>query len=202
MMDGAKGRSRARIYLASRSPRRRELLAQIGVDTELVTVAVDERPRAGEAAEDYVLRLAREKAAAGWQAVTAAKQPRLPVLGADTAVVVDGDILGKPVDREHGLAMLARLSGREHRVLTAVALCRGETACRLSETRVCFREIGADERRAYWDTGEPADKAGAYGIQGHGALFVRHIAGSYSGVVGLPLWETGELLAAAGIRLL
>ncbi|HEB57934.1 MAG TPA: septum formation inhibitor Maf [Gammaproteobacteria bacterium] len=192
--------SDAHIYLASRSPRRRELLAQVGIRCEVVTVEVDETPRAGEAPADYALRLACEKAAAGWQAVGASGTR--PVLGADTVVVIDDAILGKPVDREAGLAMLARLSGREHRVLTAVALCRGETQSRLSETRVFFRPLGEAECRVYWDSGEPADKAGGYGIQGRGAIFVTRIEGSYSGVVGLPLYETAELLAAAGIRVL
>ncbi|MDX1252351.1 MAG: septum formation inhibitor Maf [Gammaproteobacteria bacterium] len=186
------------IYLASSSPRRRELLEQIGIGYQILNVEVDETPRQNEAPELYVSRLALAKARAGWQ--TLAAQPRRPVLGADTAVVVEGEVLGKPRDREDGLAMLERLSGRCHHVLTAVSLVDEEReAARLSVSRVTFRAITAEERAAYWDSGEPAGKAGAYAIQGRAAIFVAYLEGSYSGVMGLPLYETSELLAEFGI---
>ncbi|MFZ5594938.1 MAG: Maf family protein [Pseudomonadota bacterium] len=186
------------IYLASSSPRRRELLEQIGIGYQILSAEVDEALRQNEAPELYVSRLALAKARAGWQ--TLAAQPRRPVLGADTAVVVDGDVLGKPRDRDDGLAMLERLSGRSHHVLTAVSLVGEEReAVRLSVSRVTFRAISAEERAAYWDSGEPAGKAGAYAIQGRAAIFAVYLEGSYSGVMGLPLYETGELLAEFGI---
>lgn len=188
------------LYLASASPRRRELLRQVGIRSRRLRISVDERPRPGEDARDYVQRLAIAKARAGWEAL-GRRAPR-PVLGADTAVVLDGEILGKPRDRDHGLAMLERLSGRRHRVLSGVAVCwQGRLQHRLQESAVAFRDIGARERQCYWATGEPVDKAGAYAIQGRGALFVKHLEGSYSGVMGLPLYETWELLAALGIEL-
>lgn len=185
------------ICLASRSPRRRELLDQIGIPHQVVTITVDETPRPGEAPAEYVIRLALEKARAGRrQAGTA----MLPVLAADTAVVVDDQVLGKPAGRDDAVAMLRRLSGRSHKVLTGVALAwDGRIDSRLSVSRVVFRPIGRDEAAAYWASGEPADKAGGYAIQGLGALFVERLEGSYSGVMGLPLFETGELLALAGI---
>jgi septum formation protein len=182
------------IHLASQSPRRRELLAQIGIRHDVIAVEVDETPRAGEAPAEYVLRLALAKARAGHRL-----RPDRPVLGADTAVVQDDRILGKPLDRQDAAAMLAQLSGREHRVLTAVALVGDREETRLSVSRVRFRPIDAAEAAAYWETGEPADKAGGYAVQGLGALFVESIGGSYSGVMGLPLFETGELLRRAGI---
>jgi len=184
------------LYLASASPRRRELLEQIGVPVRLVSCAVDEQVLAGEAAMDYVQRVTRDKVQAGVRQAPAGAV----VLAADTAVVLDGRILGKPLDREQGLAMLRALSGREHSVITAVAVARGSDV-RLQPviTQVRFRPLGEAEMSAYWDTGEPADKAGGYGIQGLGAVFVAHIAGSYSGVVGLPLMETAELLAEFAI---
>jgi septum formation protein len=182
------------IHLASLSPRRRALLAQIGIRHDVVPVVVDEATRPGEAPAEYVLRLALAKARAG-----RARQDDRPVLGADTAVVVEDRILGKPRDRDDALAMLATLSGREHRVLTAVALVGGREETRLSVSHVRFRVVAAAEAAAYWETGEPADKAGGYAVQGLGAIFVESIAGSYSGVMGLPLFETGELLRRAGI---
>jgi septum formation protein len=182
------------IHLASHSPRRRELLAQIGVRHDVLPVDVDESLHPGEAPAAYVLRLALAKARAGH-----ALRPDRPVLGADTAVVVDDRILGKPLDRADGIAMLGRLSGREHRVLTAVALVGAREETRLCVSHVRFRRIADAEAAAYWETGEPADKAGGYAVQGVGALFVESIAGSYSGVMGLPLFETGELLRHAGI---
>ena len=187
------------LVLASASPRRRELLAQIGVPHRVLAVDLDEGRLPGEAVEAFVQRLALDKALAGWHALPAVE--RGPVLGADTLVVLDGEPLGKPLDRDDALTMLARLSGRSHEVLTAVALVGpGAPQVRLSRSRVTFRATSAAERRAYWDSGEPADKAGAYGIQGLGAIFVANLEGSYSGVMGLPLFETAGLLAEAGIH--
>lgn len=184
------------IYLASRSPRRAELLRQVGVVFELIELDVDESVEPGEQAADYVRRVAEEKAWAG----IGVRERALPILGADTAVVVDGDILGKPSGREEALGMLARLSGRTHRVLSSVAVADGDSChVALNETRVTFRSLAPAEAAAYWATGEPADKAGAYGIQGMGAIFVERIEGSYSGVMGLPLFETARLLERYGI---
>lgn len=188
----------ATLYLASGSPRRRELLAQIGVPHVTLIASIDETLLPGEAASAYVERLAREKALAGL--VSLAEPANACVLGADTAVVLDGRILGKPADRDDALATLALLSGREHEVLTAVSLAdasRCET--RVVSSRVRFRPIAPAEREAYWASGEPADKAGSYAIQGLGAVFVSRVEGSYSAVVGLPLLETAELLAGFGI---
>ena len=183
--------------LASASPRRSLLLTQIGVRHRIVPADIDERRHAGEAVEECVLRLAREKA----QQVSARlRTPAPPVLGADTAVVIDGEMLGKPRDAEHALAMLARLSGREHAVISAVALAHeGTLTTRLSHSTVHFRALSAAECAAYWDSGEPRDKAGAYAIQGLGAVFVQSLQGSYSGVMGLPLFETAALLTAAAV---
>ena len=176
--------------LASASPRRRELLAQIGARFQVAAVDLDETPLPGEPPEDYVGRLARAKALAG-----SARFPDLPVLAADTTVTVDGQPMGKPADEAEAVAMLMALSGRAHSVHTAVAMVQGaRAALRHSHTRVRFRALRPAECRAYWRTGEPADKAGGYGIQGLGAVFVEAIEGSYSGVVGLPLAETWELL--------
>ena len=195
--------SNNRFYLASRSPRRRELLIQAGFNyAELPQGAadVDETPKAGEAAEDYVLRVARDKAAAGWRAVAAHGLAALPVLTADTTVVIDGAIIGKPDDARHAVAMLAQLSAREHQVLTAVALANAAgVTTRLSVSTVEFRAISLAEIEHYVATGEPLDKAGAYGVQGRAAIFIRAIRGSYSGIMGLPLFETAELLGALGI---
>ncbi len=187
------------LLLASGSPRRRKLLEQLGLSFESLSVDIDEAHRAGELQEDFVQRLALEKAQAGWQRA----QRGLPVLGADTVVELDGAILGKPPDKTTALAMLKMLSGREHTVLTGVALVMGRRqAQRMSRTRVRFRHISAQECETYWLSGEPCDKAGAYAIQGRAAAFVRELHGSYSGVVGLPLFETAELLREFGIRVL
>lgn len=184
------------IRLASRSPRRRELLAQIGIDFELVEVEIDERPGDGEPARALVERLARAKAEAG--RARAGDGP--PVLGADTEVVVDGQVLGKPRDRAAAMGMLERLSGREHEVWSGIALASdADLAAEVVRTRVRMRALGRDEMHAYWASGEPAGKAGAYAIQGRGAVFVESIEGSYSNVVGLPLFETARLLWRFGI---
>ncbi len=187
------------LYLASASPRRRELLRQIGVRYRLLRLAVDETPLAEESPHAYVARLALLKARSG----CARLGRRLPalVLGADTAVVVEGAIFGKPRDRADGLAMLARLSGREHQVLSAVALATPERdAVRVQDSRVRFRALTPAECLAYWDSGEPQDKAGSYGIQGRAAAFIVELQGSYSGVMGLPLFETAELLREFGVH--
>ena len=187
------------IYLASNSPRRRELLDQIGVRYAWLDSGVDEARHSEEAAEVHVLRLALSKARAGLSSI--GERPLLPVLGADTIVVLDDAILGKPQTFEQGMEMLERLSGRTHRVLTAVALVDGEReASRLSVSNVSFREVAADEAQRYWETGEPWDKAGGYAIQGRGAIFIERLEGSYSGVMGLPLFETAHLLEEFGIQ--
>jgi septum formation protein len=193
----------SRFYLASRSPRRRELLAQAGfVYAELPAGAadVDESPRTGEAPVDYVLRIAREKAAAGWRAVAGGGFGPRPVLTADTTVVLDREIIAKPDDAAHAQAMLRRLSGRVHEVLTAVALAHAAgVATRLSASTVEFRGLTAAEIERYVATGEPLDKAGGYAVQGRAAIFIKAINGSYSGIMGLPLFETADLLGTLGI---
>ncbi len=185
------------IYLASASPRRSALLDQIGVAHRVQPVDVDETAQSGELPGEYVRRLAVLKAETLWQQLAAAQ--RQPVLGADTAVVLDDELLGKPRDEQDCVRMLGLLSGRTHRVFTAVAL-RASDGCqsRVNISEVTFRELADDEIRRYWRSGEPADKAGAYAVQGRAALFIERIAGSYSGIMGLPLFETGELLAAIG----
>jgi septum formation protein len=186
------------VYLASGSPRRRELLLQIGVPFQVVAAAVDEGVLPGEPPAAYVMRLAAAKADAGWERNRGAAP--IPVLAADTAVVLDGKILGKPSNQEDAGDMLQQLSGRTHAVLTAVALRAPEgTQSRLSRSEVTFRDIAAGEALAYWETGEPCDKAGAYAIQGRAAIFISDLRGSYSGVMGLPLFETAELLSRAGV---
>ncbi len=185
------------LLLASTSPRRREILGALRLDFDVCHVDIDETPLPGESAEAMVLRLATAKVEA------ADKGPSTLVLGADTAVVIDDQILGKPVDEADCLAMLDMLSGRPHRVVTGVALSAAAgTATAVSTTDVYFREISRDEALAYWQSGEPCDKAGAYAIQGLGGAFVTRIDGSYSGVVGLPVFETLQLLSAAGLTVL
>lgn len=186
------------LYLASASPRRRELLAQIGVAYHSLPVDIDETPEPAESAGAYVQRLAREKALVALARLNHSQSDC--VLGADTTVVLDGQIMGKPRSRDEGLAMLAALSRRTHQVLTAVAVAT-DARCevRLVESQVTFREITQAEAERYWASGEPADKAGGYAIQGLGAVFVRELQGSYSGVVGLPLCETAQLLASFGV---
>ncbi|HEY9381741.1 MAG TPA: Maf family protein [Burkholderiales bacterium] len=192
-----------RIYLASRSPRRRELLKQIGVPFDVLVLRehtarirdLDETPHPGEDPQAYVERVCREKAEAGWLRVVQRQLPRLPVLAADTTVCLDNQIFGKPADRAEAVAMLRQLSGREHRVLTAVALAYDTTLnFVLNENVVRFRVLEDDEIGQYVDTGEPYDKAGAYAIQGRAAAFIPEILGSYTGVMGLPLYETATLL--------
>lgn len=186
------------LFLASGSPRRRELLTQIGVAFSVIGADIDETPLSDESPAAYVERLARGKAEAG-RARLSADAPAC-VLGADTAVVLDGKILGKPVDEADAQAMLLSLAGQEHEVLTAIALLDGERCeSRVVRSLVRFRPISVAEANAYWASGEPRDKAGGYGIQGLGAVFVSGLNGSYSSVVGLPLCETAELLGHFGI---
>lgn len=182
------------LCLASASPRRRDLLASIGVTVSVIPSDVDETPKQGESAAAYVKRLAVAKALA------AAPKTLLPVLGSDTAVVVDGTILGKPVNADDAAAMLRQLSNRTHQVLTAVAVTgpKGVLCCCVT-TDVKMRQITAQEISDYWLTGEPADKAGGYAIQGLAAIFVEEIKGSHSAVVGLPLYETAQLLGQQGV---
>jgi len=182
------------VYLASASPRRGELLGQIGVDFEVWPARIDEAQGAGEPPADYVARIARAKAEAVWAVLPVGRQA--PVLAADTIVVADERVFGKPADTAAAAEMLAALSARSHLVLTAVAL-RHDAGCddRLVTSEVRFRATTAAERRAYCLTGEPLDKAGGYGIQGYGAVFIDHLVGSYSAVMGLPLNETAALLA-------
>lgn len=192
------------LILASESPRRSALLTQIGMPHRVMPAHIDERRNEGEPIEQCVRRLAGQKAmqVSALLEATGALDQRQAVLGADTTVVIDQHMLEKPRDREHGLAMLARLSGREHEVLSAVALAHGGTLqTALSCSLVRLRSLGREECEAYWDSGEPHDKAGAYAIQGRGAVFVESLHGSYSGVMGLPLFETAALLAGAGLPL-
>lgn len=181
-------------------------MTQLGVSFEMVSQDVDETRIEGESPEQYVERLALEKAKAGLRSL--GENHCGPVLGADTSVVIDDDVLGKPESKSHAIDMLRRLSGRRHRVLSAVAvvgcdnLGQDRSLVRLSISYVDFRPVTGDECAAYWGTGEPVDKAGAYAIQGKAALFIEKLEGSYSGVMGLPLFETGELLGQLGIEIL
>ncbi len=189
----------ATLYLASGSPRRRELLTQIGVPFLTQIAPIDENALPDEAPLAYVERLARAKAQVGLVALPSTEQA--VVLGADTAVVLDGRILGKPADRDEALSTLRALSGRTHQVLTAVALASAERAeARVVISEVSFRSLCDAELEAYWASGEPCDKAGSYGIQGLAAVFVSRLQGSYSAVVGLPLCETAEMLEAFAIK--
>ncbi|MBE0625413.1 MAG: septum formation inhibitor Maf [Burkholderiales bacterium] len=195
------------IYLASRSPRRRELLRQIGVAHEVLTqrmssergIDVNEDPLPGEKPRDYVVRVCRDKAESGWMRLIQRRLPLRGVLAADTTVCIGDEILGTPADAAEAASFLARLSGREHEVLTAVAFKLVERMeVELSVTAVRFRELGSAEINRYVASGEPMDKAGAYGIQGRAGAFITEIRGSYSGVMGLPLYETALLLQRFG----
>ena len=183
-----------KIYLASGSPRRRELLAQIGVEFDVLPVEVPEVVAAGESAVDYVRRVALDKARAGW--LSPGRVDLRPVLGADTEVVIDGEVQGKPRDRDHGLAMLEKISGRCHEVLSAVAVVMdGREEIAISASKVCFAPMTPEQREDYWDSGEPLGKAGGYAVQGLAAAWIRELHGSFSGVMGLPLFETFSLLS-------
>jgi septum formation protein len=199
------------VYLASRSLRRRELLKQVGVSFEVLLLReatgrpmdLDETPRPGENPVAYVERVADAKAQLAWQRLTQRRLQRHPIIAADTTVAVEGDILGKPAHAEAAAGFLRRLSDRSHVVHTAVAVVLdGRIESRVSSTQVQFRALSEEEIQQYVATNEPMDKAGAYAIQGRAALFVRSLSGSYSGVMGLPLYETGELLARFGHRVL
>ena len=197
----------SRIYLASQSPRRRELLKQVGVRYEALLlrndtrreIDVDETPLDGEIPADYVQRECREKAVVGWNTLALRSLPPFPVLAADTTVALDGKIIGKPDNHKHAAEILHMLSGTQHQVLTAVAIALGERVeMRLSITTITFDTLSEERISRYLHTGEAHDKAGAYGIQGHAGAFVKRIDGSYSGVMGLPLYETIELLKLFG----
>lgn len=197
--------SPARLYLASASPRRRELLTQIGLAHQVLQVPAppgeDEPQHPGESAADYVRRTARDKALRGRDWMRSQALPPLPLLAADTTVILNGVVLGKPADRDDATRILRALSGAAHEVHTAVAVWTGEQLLEaVSVTQVRMRELGDDEIGRYCDSGEPFGKAGAYGIQGLAGTFISHISGSYTGVMGLPLFETSDLLRAAGIQ--
>jgi len=198
------------VYLASQSPRRRDLLRQIGLAPIILPLRnapgrmdVDETPLPEEKALDYVQRLARAKGESALQALSGRRLVPMPIITADTTVTLDGAILGKPANAEEAAAMLRRYSSRSHIVLTAVGVaCKGEIRVAVSESEVSFKPLTEAEIAAYIDTREPFDKAGGYGIQGHAAVFVERISGSYSGVMGLPLYETAELLKGVGLSVL
>lgn len=184
------------LILASASPRRTEILQQIGVRHQIKPADIDESSRAQESPVDYVQRMALEKA----KHIIALSSDTIPVLGADTCVVCDGKIFGKPANKNQSLEMLTALSGRSHQVLTAVAVGNTQRCLlSMSKTEVIFRQITMQECLSYWATGEPKDKAGSYAIQGYGAVFIESIKGSYSGVVGLPIEETSALLQTFGV---
>jgi septum formation protein len=187
------------LYLASKSPRRAELLARLGVDFGVLDLDIPEQRQPGEPAEEYVRRVAREKAGAGLLTVMAV--PHAIVLGADTEVILDDEVFGKPRDADDAAAMLRRLSGRTHHAVTAVSLVNaGREAQAVSVSEVSFAELAEEEIAAYLATGQAEGKAGAYGIQGAAERFVRHLSGSYSGVMGLPLHETSQLLKSFGVQ--
>ena len=199
-----------RIYLASRSPRRRELLAQVGIRFDTIAFRnppredseIDETPYPGETPVDYVQRVAQAKAQHGWRIVGWRKLMPRPVLAADTTLELDGEIIGKPLDGDDAISILHRLSGKTHRVLTGIAVAfEGRLEAALSISEVRFGALDEEEIRRYVDSGEPMDKAGAYGIQGHAGLFVEQLTGSYTGVMGLPPYETGILLRRFGYPL-
>jgi len=202
---------RPSVYLASKSPRRQELLRQLGVEFEELLLReapgrrrdIVEEPRKDEPPLEYVKRIARTKASLGWHRMQRRELPPRPVLGADTEVVLDGAAVGKPADAEAAVAMLVALSGRTHEVITAVAVrWQTQLALAVSTSQVTFRVLSKDEVERYVAIGESLDKAGGYGIQGKAAAFVQHLEGSYSGVMGLPLFETAELLARLGFPVL
>ena len=194
---------KAQLYLGSASPRRQTLLSQLGIRYFALAPSIDEQRMAGESAEAFVTRLAREKARAADKLLRQRGFPRRPVLAADTEVALDDRVLGKPADRIHAREILNTLSDRTHEVLTALALLHeGQLYESISRSNVTFRAISSAEIDAYWASGEPRDKAGAYAIQGIGAIFVSRLEGSYSGVMGLPLYELQQLLTRVGINCL
>lgn len=195
------------IYLASQSPRRRTLIEQLGISYQTISVEVDERQQAGELPADFVTRLACEKARAGWQLVA---EHGIPVVGADTSIILDQQIVGKPTDQQQGIDLLKRYSGNTHLVVTGVAMVGPDGGVsgapivqqvRVNTSLVTFRVVTDRECEQYWQTGEPEGKAGGYAIQGKAAIFIEKIEGSYSGVMGLPLYEFSELISEFGIQL-
>lgn len=198
-----------KIYLASKSPRRRELLRQIGIEFEILQLRehsprgpdVSEAVQPDESPEDYVARVSSEKASFAWQMMHKRRLPLRPVLAADTTVVIDNTILGKPTGSAEAAEMMRQLSGRTHQVMTSIALHHDEQSWQLTQiSEVTFADLSAQTITRYCASHEPYDKAGGYGIQGLAAVFIRHIAGSYSGIMGLPLFETTQLLLEAGIQ--
>ena len=188
------------LYLASASPRRRELLSQLSLEFEAMPSNILEERRAGESPKEYVTRVARDKARYVAGLMKTRALPVFPVLGADTEVVLDGEIFGKPRDRDHGIEMLRRLGGRTHEVLSALCLIHADREhAALSVSRVTFAPLTEAEIAQYWETGEPSGKAGAYAIQGKAAAFIARLEGSYSGVMGLPLHELAVLLKQIGV---
>ncbi|VAW72149.1 Septum formation protein Maf [hydrothermal vent metagenome] len=186
------------LYLCSQSPRRRELLSQMEVTYLLLDVEIDETPIHEESPQEYVARLAKEKAFKGWQC--SSRLLNIPVLGADTTVVCNGEIMGKPLNEAQGLHMLTLQSGSLMQVFSAICLVNGKTLVQeMSQSSVLFRPLSSKEIKAYWSSGEPVDKAGGWAIQGKGAIFIKKLEGSYSGVMGLPIYETGECLKRFGI---
>ena len=188
----------AQIILASASPRRSELLRQIGIEHIILSADIDETPLFDESPMAYVERVAAEKSLACQQQFST----HLPVLSADTSVICDNEIIGKPEDLEHAIAILSKLSGRTHQVFSAVSFRGNQHWQAISISEVSFRQLTRDEIIAYWNTGEPCDKAGAYAIQGLASTFINAISGSFSGIMGLPLFETAQLLARQGIRVI
>jgi septum formation protein len=189
------------IYLASASPRRQELLRQIEIAFEAMPANLPEVPQTGERAQDYVLRVARDKAQHAARQVRERRLAPYPILGADTEVVLEGEILGKPRDAQHGLIMLRRLAGCTHEVLTGLVLLHQDVEYKtINRSRVTFGRLTDADIQDYWDSGEPVDKAGGYAVQGRAAAFIQHIEGSYSGIMGLPLFELMQLLQQAGVH--
>ncbi|WP_455365282.1 Maf family protein [Kaarinaea lacus] len=195
------------IYLASQSPRRRALIEQLGIRYQALDVEIDESPRPGETPREFVVRVASEKACAGWQMVA---EQAIPVVGADTCIVLDQQIIGKPENREQCIDLLKSYSGRAHQVITGVAIVGSDCDrhgverlqhVRVSESTLTFRHLSTDECEQYWQTGEPVGKAGGYAIQGKAAVFIEKLEGSYSGVMGLPLFEFAELISLFGIQI-
>jgi len=193
------------LILASQSPRRKSLLAQLGYQFTTQAADIDESLQCNESAKNYVLRLAQKKAEVIFATLSAQQQAQSIVLGSDTSVVIEGEILGKPLDEADCIATLQRLENKQHQVLTSIAVVsqgevnKNETLSKLVATQVQFKALTIDEIKRYWQTGEPCDKAGSYAIQGIGGQFVMTIKGSYSAVVGLPLYETAQLLAQVGL---
>lgn len=197
--SGSSGPNAISVYLASASPRRQALLQQAGIRFKVILPEIEEVKHPGESAEVFVMRVARDKARAGRELVIKEGRPAAPVLAADTCIVLDKEIIGKPGDREEGIRILTSLAGRSHGVLTAVVLMEeGKSQQALSRSRVVFGPMSEKEIEDYWESGEPIDKAGAYAIQGKAAVFIERIEGSYTGIVGLPLFEVVNMIKKIG----